>query len=69
LGREHARSDVDLALTGDLDALEAEGIALELDDLPLPVRFDVQLSEGIRHSALRTHIARVGQRLYSRQTQ
>lgn len=68
LGREDARSDVDIALSGNLDVLEAEGIALELDDLPLPVRFDVQLSEGIQHRAFREHLARAGQTVYSRET-
>ncbi len=67
LGREHARSDVDIALRGQLPPLEAEGIALELEELPVPVRFDVQSLDAIRHDGLREHIARIGQVLYSRQ--
>ncbi len=66
LGREHPRSDVDIALRGGLSALEAEGIALELEELPVPVRFDVQSLNAIHHRQLREHIARVGQVLYAR---
>ena len=66
LGREHPRSDVDIALRGQLPPLEAEDIALELEDLPVPVQFDVQSLDAIRHRGLREHIARVGQVLYSR---
>ena len=66
LSREHARSDVDLALRGNLQSLDAEQIALELDELPLPVRFDVQALNSIQHPALREHISRVGQSLYRR---
>lgn len=66
MDRHHARSDVDLALSGDLDPLEVEGIALELDDLPLPVRFELQLQSAIRHPPLGEHIARVDQVIYSR---
>ena len=66
LDRHNVRSDVDLALSGDLDALEVEGIALELDDLPLPIRFELQLYSAIRFPPLREHIARVGKVIYSK---
>ena len=33
------RSDVDLAIWGDVDALRAEAISADLDELPLPYRF------------------------------
>lgn len=66
MGRENARSDIDIALEGDLDPLDAEGIALELDELPLPFHFDVHLTNAVRHRALREHIARVGKTLYRR---
>jgi predicted nucleotidyltransferase len=69
LGREHSRSDVDIALRGQLAPLETEGIALELEELPVPVQFDVLSLEAIRHRGLREHIARVGKVLYSRQPQ
>ncbi len=66
LDRQHARSDIDVALCGDLPSLEAERIALELDDLPLPLHFDVQALNSIRHRELREHISRVGKSLYRR---
>jgi len=66
LDRAHPRSDVDLALCGDLQSRDAERIALELDELPLPVHFDVQALNSIRHRELLDHISRVGQSLYRR---
>jgi predicted nucleotidyltransferase len=53
-------SDIDLALHGNLDSLRAESIAAELDELPLPYRFDVKAYSGIRSAQLRDHIQRVG---------
>jgi predicted nucleotidyltransferase len=53
-------SDVDLALLGITDELRAEAIASELDELPLPYRFDVKALAAIRHQPLREHIERVG---------
>jgi predicted nucleotidyltransferase len=64
LGREHPRSDVDIALLGEISPLEAENIALELDDLPLPFHFDVQALAAISHGGLLAHIARAGQTIY-----
>jgi predicted nucleotidyltransferase len=64
LGRELPCSDVDIALRGEVSPLEAESIALELDDLPLPFHFDVQAMATIRHGGLRAHIARAGQTVY-----
>ena len=63
-GTHTPQSDIDLALWGDVDALQAEAIAAELDELPLPYQFDVQLFAGIRHAALREHIERAGIVLY-----
>lgn len=57
-------SDVDLAIWGDVDALRAEAIAGELDELPLPYRFDVMPFASIRLEPLREHIERVGILLY-----
>lgn len=59
-GTHTARSDVDLAVSGAVDPLRAETIAAELDELPLPYRFEVQSLEHIAHRALREHIQRVG---------
>jgi uncharacterized protein len=58
------RSDVDLAVWGDMDALAAERVAAELDELPLPYRFKVQPFELIKLQALREHIERVGISIY-----
>jgi predicted nucleotidyltransferase len=59
-------SDIDLALEGIDDALQAEAIASELDDLPLPYHFDVTALSSIRSQPLREHIARVGMRIHRR---
>ena len=63
-GTHSQRSDVDLALTGDVTPLEAEAIAGELDELPLPYRFEVQPVDRITHPPLREHIERVGICIY-----
>jgi predicted nucleotidyltransferase len=62
-------SDVDLALEGIDDPLQAEAIARELDDLPLPYRFDVKALAAIDNIPLREHIERVGIVLYLREPQ
>src|SRR6266853_2558044 len=69
LGRAHERSDIDLALRGDLQPMDAERIALELEELPLPIHFDVQALNSIRHRPLLDHISRVGRSLYRRNSQ
>ena len=63
-GTHTPRSDVDLALAGPLGALAAEAIAAELEDLPLPFRFDVHAVAAITHLPLLEHIRRVGQMIY-----
>lgn len=63
-GTHSVRSDVDLAVSGDLDPLRAETIAAELDELPLPYRFDVQALEHIAYEPLKQHIQRVGILIY-----
>lgn len=59
-GTATARSDVDIALWGEIDALDAERIAAELDELPLPYHFDVMPFALITLPSLREHIERVG---------
>ena len=63
-GTHSDRSDVDLALAGSLGALGAEAIAAELEELPLPYRFDVHALAAITHAPLLEHIARVGMVIY-----
>lgn len=66
-GNFQPESDIDLALVGVDDDLQAEAVAEELDELPLPYRFDVKACSAIRHAPLREHIARVGFTLYRRE--
>ncbi len=63
-GTHSDRSDVDLVLTGDVEPIRAEAIASELDELPLPYRFDVQPLAHIHHQPLIEHIKRVGIQIY-----
>lgn len=63
-GTHTDRSDVDLALGGTVSSILSETIALELDELPLPYRFDVIPLEKTASPALREHIARVGISIY-----
>ena len=65
-GTHTPRSDVDLALAGSLGALGAEAIAAELEELPLPYRFDVHALAAITHAPLLEHIERVGKVIYRR---
>jgi predicted nucleotidyltransferase len=67
-GTHAPSSDIDLALWGEVDALGAEAIAAELDELPLPYRFDVQAFDAITFPPLREHIERVGIPLYPEDT-
>ena len=57
-------SDIDLALEGITDPLQAEAIASDLDELPLPYNFDVVALSTVKSAQLRDHIARVGVRIY-----
>jgi predicted nucleotidyltransferase len=63
-GTHSLNSDVDLALWGDLNSLDAEAIAAELDELPLPYHYDVMPFNDIKLASLREHIQRVGIPLY-----
>ena len=63
-GTHSPQSDVDLALWGEMDALQAEALAAELDALPLPYHYDVQPFATIKLAELRAHIERVGITLY-----
>jgi predicted nucleotidyltransferase len=63
-GTAQPASDIDLALEGIADALQAEAIASELDELPLPYRFDVVALTSVQSAQLRAHIERVGVAVY-----
>lgn len=59
-GTHTERSDVDLVVTGSVSFLGAATIAADLEELPLPIRFEVQPLAEIRSAALLDHIRRVG---------
>jgi predicted nucleotidyltransferase len=59
-GTFRSESDVDLAIFGDVDGVLASLVAGELDELPLPYRFDVHAYPCIKHAPLLEHIDRVG---------
>jgi predicted nucleotidyltransferase len=63
-GAHTHRSDVDLVVAGDIGPLRAEAIAAELEEMPLPYRFDVQSLAPIQHRPLLEHIRRVGILIY-----
>lgn len=63
-GTHSDRSDVDLVVAGDIEPLRAEAIASELDELPLPYRFEVQPLAHIQYRPLLDHIDRVGIVIY-----
>jgi len=65
-GTERPWSDLDLALVGIGDDLTAAAIAAELDELPLPYRYDVKAYDALSYPPLREHIGRVGIEVYRR---
>jgi predicted nucleotidyltransferase len=65
-GAYRPESDIDLALVGIDEDIQAEAVADELDELPLPYRFDVKAYGSIKYGPLREHIVRVGISLYRR---
>ena len=65
-GASTEASDIDLALWGEVDSLQAQTIAAELDELPLPYHYDVVSFDRIKSVPLRQHIERVGVLLYQK---
>lgn len=63
-GTHSERSDVDIAVIGEVTPLRAEAIAAQLDELPLPYRFEVQPLDHIHYRPLLEHIKRVGIVIY-----
>lgn len=63
-GNYKSSSDVDITLKGNnLTLQQLNKVALMLDDLLLPQKFDVSIYQHISNPDLLDHIARVGQRL------
>jgi predicted nucleotidyltransferase len=65
-GTAKYNSDIDLAIFGIQEELAVEAISMELEELPLPYKFDVKAFDTIRNSALREHIKRVGIMVYEK---
>ena len=63
-GTHDPNSDIDLSIRGDVNALQTEALAMELDELPLPYRFDVLAFDLLKSKPLREHIERVGIVIY-----
>lgn len=66
-GTQHARSDIDIALTGTgLDRHQLAQMRLQFDESAIPFPVDLQLLSEIKSPALLQHIQRVGQVIYQR---
>ncbi|MBC7765029.1 MAG: nucleotidyltransferase domain-containing protein [Hyphomonadaceae bacterium] len=65
-GNYKPNSDIDLAIAGNIDRLLSEKIAMQLDDLPLPYKFDVQAYDHIKNTQLKAHIDRIGVVIYDK---
>lgn len=64
-GSMHARSDIDLAITGsNIDRHTLAQIAMAFDDSTLPYLVDIKALADIQHPALQEHIKRVGRCIY-----
>ena len=57
-------SDIDLAVEGLGKELDIAAVSMELDDLPLPYKFDVKSLDSLQQSPLQEHIRRVGIPIY-----
>lgn len=65
-GNHRPESDIDLMLEGALTPLDAQRIAAELEELPVPQKFDVRARSGIQSPDMLDHIRRVGRVVYRR---
>lgn len=68
LGTSRPNSDIDLAIEGDARPLDLAAVAEDLEELPLPYKFDVLSLAELQNEALRTHIAQWGKALYPENT-
>ncbi|MDR1726625.1 MAG: nucleotidyltransferase domain-containing protein [Acidobacteriota bacterium] len=64
-GDWHENSDIDIAVFGDVNI---GALSDELEELPIPNKFDVIGYESITHVPLREHIDRVGIEIYARES-
>lgn len=63
-GRATPRSDIDLATVGIADRRRVGRLALDLEDLPIPQKCDVQAYERISYAPLKRHIDERGVTIY-----
>ena len=61
-------SNIDLAVDGIENPLAIESLSMELDELPLPYRFELQSMSTIKNQSLLEHIERVGIVIYRGRT-
>ena len=66
LGTERPNSDIDLALLGRLDATLVDRVKSDLDEIPVPYKFDVVGYGLVGHQKLKEHIDRFGKSFYQR---
>ena len=67
-GKATPRSDIDLATVGLVDRYRLGRLALDLEDLPIPQKCDVQAYESINYEPLRRHINERGITIYEKAT-
>ena len=67
-GKATPRSDIDLATLGLVDRHLLGRLALDLEDLPIPQKCDVQAYESINYEPLRRHIDERGITIYEKAT-
>jgi predicted nucleotidyltransferase len=65
-GTHTSRSDIDMALFGNVLPMQAEEITMEMEELPMPYRFDIQTYNAIKNVLLKEHIDRVGKTVYEK---
>ncbi len=63
-GTAKINSDIDLAIAGFSSNLQIESLAMELEGLSLPYKFDVKSIAEISNPDLKEHITRVGVTIY-----
>ncbi len=66
IGTATPRSDIDLATLGILDEYRLGRLALDLEDLPIPQKCDLQPYESVRYAPFKRHIDTFGIVIYER---
>lgn len=64
IGKATSRSDIDLATKGIADRYRLGRLELDLEDLPIPQKCDVQAYETISYEPLKRHIDERGVVIY-----